>query len=111
MTKQGFIASRGLLAQDPTGRRFKVVLSVGAPYEVSADEWACAVSLDGLHERLTTVGEVHEYVYSELHRLGRRMYGYTQVFDELRQIIVEQSGVDPRLVQPEASFVYDLKMD
>ncbi len=61
--------------------------------------------------RLTTVGEMHEYVYSELHRLGRRTYGYTQVFDELREIIVEQIGVDPRQVQPEASFVYDLKMD
>ncbi len=61
--------------------------------------------------KLTTVGDMHEYVYSELHRLGRRTYGYTQVFDELRQIIVEQAGVDPRLVQPDASFVYDLKMD
>ena len=61
--------------------------------------------------RLTTVGEMHEYVHSELHRQGMRAYGYTQVFDELRQIIVEQTGVDPRQVQPEASFVYDLKMD
>jgi len=46
------IASLTLLAVDPGGREFELTLAVGQPYEVSADEWACPVKLDGLHERL-----------------------------------------------------------
>jgi hypothetical protein len=46
------IASRTLLAVDPGGREFALTIAVGRPYEISADEWACPVRVDGLHERL-----------------------------------------------------------
>jgi len=61
--------------------------------------------------KLTTVGDMHEYVYSELRRKGDHALEHAQVFEALRQVVAEQAGVDPQRVKPEASFVYDLKMD
>ena len=52
MSKPTAIASCRLLAVDPAGREFELTIAVGQPYEVSADEWACPVRLDGLYERL-----------------------------------------------------------
>jgi hypothetical protein len=46
------IASRKLLAIDADGREFQLTISVGAPYEISEQEWACPVSVLGLHDRL-----------------------------------------------------------
>jgi hypothetical protein len=46
------IASRKLLAIDANGRELQLTISVGAPYEVSEQEWACPVSVLGLHDRL-----------------------------------------------------------
>jgi acyl carrier protein len=61
--------------------------------------------------KLYTVGALHEYVYAALQRRSPRQKGYVDVFDELRSLIVEQLGVDPRHVQPEAHFVNDLRVD
>lgn len=61
--------------------------------------------------KIQTVGQLHEYVVAELSRLKRGGKGYTQVFEELKAIICRQLGVDPRLVQPEAHFVRDLRLD
>lgn len=36
----------------PTGERAQVALLIGQPYEVSPQEWAIPVSMEGLHERL-----------------------------------------------------------
>ena len=52
MTDRPIIASRKLSAKDANGREFEITISVGAPYEVSQQEWACPVSVLGLHDRL-----------------------------------------------------------
>ncbi len=52
MTTRVLIATRTLSAIDPHGREFDVTLGVGQPYEISPNEWACPVCLDGLHDGL-----------------------------------------------------------
>ena len=46
------IAEEKLVALRPSGERIRVVASLGSPYEVRPGEWACPVSLSGLHARL-----------------------------------------------------------
>jgi len=46
------IASRTLLARDENGLEFELTIAVGAPYEISENEWACPASMEGLHARL-----------------------------------------------------------
>jgi acyl carrier protein len=62
-------------------------------------------------EKLYTVGLLHEYVYAALQRRSPGCKGYTQVFDEIQSLVVAQLGIDPSLVQPEAHFVNDLRID
>lgn len=62
-------------------------------------------------EHLETVGKLHEFVVSELHRLGRSNINPDIVFDELRVAIVAQLGVEPEQVVPSAYFVRDLGID
>jgi hypothetical protein len=49
------IAEERLVALRPSGERVRIVAAIGAPYEVGPEEWACPVSLAGLHERLHAV--------------------------------------------------------
>ena len=49
------IAEERLVALRPSGERSDVVVAIGLPYRVGHDEWACPVSLAGLHERLHDV--------------------------------------------------------
>ena len=46
------IASRLLHAKDASGNEFRIAVGIGQPYEISPDEWACPLTLDGLYERL-----------------------------------------------------------
>ena len=46
------VASRKLLAIDKNGHEFELTVAVGEPYQTSGSEWACSVSIQGLHERL-----------------------------------------------------------
>ena len=66
---------------------------------------------DAAASKIETVGQLHEYAASELLRLGRHDRTYGQIYDELKDIICRQTGIDPRQVQPEARFVKDLRMD
>ena len=50
-----WIAEQILEATDPTGRSTEVVVRVGTPYQVGADEWACGVAVDGLHNQLRDI--------------------------------------------------------
>ncbi|HZP78767.1 MAG TPA: hypothetical protein VFB45_21700 [Pseudolabrys sp.] len=52
MTQARVTASRKLLAIDKNGREFELTIGVGAPYEISKDQWICAASTQGLHERV-----------------------------------------------------------
>jgi acyl carrier protein len=61
--------------------------------------------------QIFTVGELHLFVVRALAGAGRTDIGHTQVYDELRDIICKQLGVDPGQVQPEARIVKDLGVD
>ena len=51
-SQPSYIATRELLAEDASRGQFTIRVCVGHPYEVSADEWACAVELEGLYPHL-----------------------------------------------------------
>ena len=51
-SEQSYIATRELLAEDASRGQFTIRVCVGHPYEISADEWACPVALEGLYPRL-----------------------------------------------------------
>jgi hypothetical protein len=48
-----YIASRELIAEDASRGRFFVRICVGQPYPIGADDWACAVALEGLYSHLS----------------------------------------------------------
>ena len=48
-----YIASRELFAEDASRGQFSIRVCVGHPYQVSTDEWACPVALEGLYSRLS----------------------------------------------------------
>ena len=50
-----WIAEESLDAIRSGGVPLRVVVRVGAPYRAGADEWACAVAVDGLQGRLRDV--------------------------------------------------------
>ena len=60
---------------------------------------------------LTTVGDMHAYLVSELARLGRPDRDDVRVYEKMRDIICLQTGVKPDEVVPKASFVEDLRLD
>jgi hypothetical protein len=49
------IATERILAVRPSGERLDVMAGVGTPYTVGPNEWACPVSLSGLHDQLSDV--------------------------------------------------------
>jgi hypothetical protein len=52
MEVERLVATRTLLAIGQKGDEFVITLGVGKPYEISEDEWACPVILQGLHDQL-----------------------------------------------------------
>ena len=66
---------------------------------------------DAAASKIGTVGELHTFVHDELRRLGRTNLGYTEIYDQLREIICRQLGVHPRKVVLEAHIVKDLGAD
>ncbi len=61
--------------------------------------------------KLTTVGLMHGYLVAELQRLAKPDQDPARVFEKLRNIICQETGVEPHEVVPEASFVDDLRLD
>jgi hypothetical protein len=53
MQHDRLIADRMVHALASDGRSFDISLGIGKPYQVSADEWACAVQVRGLHDQLS----------------------------------------------------------
>lgn len=60
--------------------------------------------------RLVTVGELHGYVVETLRRQGR-IESSDSVYEQLRDIICHQLGVNQENVVPSARFVDDLGAD
>jgi hypothetical protein len=46
------VAEERLVGLQPSGVRVHIIAAIGLPYQVSPEEWACPVSLAGLHNRL-----------------------------------------------------------
>jgi acyl carrier protein len=65
---------------------------------------------DEVAEKLFTVNDLHNFVVSELERVGRTK-NREAVFAELRELICDQLGIKPERVVPEARFVQDLEID
>lgn len=65
---------------------------------------------DHIAETLFTVGSLHDFVVSELQRVGRPRDAEV-VFVDLRELICVQLGIKPERVVPEARFVQDLNID
>jgi acyl carrier protein len=59
---------------------------------------------------LVTVGHLRNYIIERLRARGESPVE-AEVWVKLREIVVEQLGVGPEQVTPEASFVEDLGMD
>ena len=77
MNTQAKIATRTVLAVDPGGREFNLMVGIGQPYEVAPEEWACSVCLDGLHERLRDQHGVDSWQALQLaYQLISQLLGY-----------------------------------
>jgi hypothetical protein len=50
-----WLASRTIMAVKADGQAMKVMLRIGFPYEVSTQEWACPVAIDGMQGRLADI--------------------------------------------------------
>lgn len=60
--------------------------------------------------KIFTVGDMHQYLVSELARLGRPEVE-VRVYERLTNTICRQLGIDAKEVIPQARFVEDLRLD
>jgi acyl carrier protein len=60
---------------------------------------------------LETVGLLHQFVLSQLQRTSHLPVDDEAVFSELRDIICEQTGLEPDKIVRDAYFVRDLRLD
>jgi len=73
-TGSPMIAERLLDVVDAAGVELTVHFRIGQPYEITADEWACAVALEGLHDHLADQHGVDSFQALMLaQRLGRQL--------------------------------------
>ena len=61
MEPGSWIAERTIYAVTGDGRGLTIRLGIGKPYKVTEDEWACAVRVDGLHNRLSDMHGVDSW--------------------------------------------------
>jgi hypothetical protein len=47
-----WLAVRAIAAVSSDGRHLQITLRLGIPYEISPEEWACPVAVEGLQEQL-----------------------------------------------------------
>ena len=47
---ENVIARRKIKAIDPRGKTHDLEIVIGQPFEVSQDEWACPVSMEGIYK-------------------------------------------------------------
>ena len=53
MQQTSLIAERMLHALANDGRKFQIGVGIEKPYQISADEWACPVTVRGLYDQLS----------------------------------------------------------
>ena len=55
------VAHRELMARTPEGKEFSITVRLGQPYKSTDSEWACPVSIEGLHENLRDIRGVDSW--------------------------------------------------
>jgi acyl carrier protein len=65
---------------------------------------------DRVAENVVTVGGMYDYILVQLRSRGEPV-AETEIWNTLRDIIVEQIGVRPEKVVPTAAFIEDLGID
>ena len=78
----------------------ELVLSVEKVFDIELPDEVAA--------KIFTVGDLHEYVFAELSRLGRPNLNRDIIYDLLRNVICFQLGVESERVVPNARFIQDL---
>ncbi len=77
MSTQTQIATRTIIAVGSDGCEFNVIIGVGQPYEITPEEWACSVSLCGLHEDLRDQHGIDSWQALQLaYQLIAQLLGY-----------------------------------
>lgn len=77
MATSNFIAHRSIYAVSQDGRSRVVCLCISAPYQVSQDEWACAICLSGLRENLPDIHAADSWQALQLAaKFIRKLLGY-----------------------------------
>jgi hypothetical protein len=72
-----WLASRTIVAVKVNGQATNVTLRIGTPYEVSPDEWACPVAMEGMHGRLVDVHGIDAWQALQLAQsLQAQLLGY-----------------------------------
>jgi acyl carrier protein len=67
---------------------------------------------DSEADKMERVGDMHSFVVRMLQQCAEpTVVDEAQVWDRLREIIVEQLGVRPEDVTPTAHFIHDLRAD
>jgi hypothetical protein len=75
--KTSWIAARTLTAVKPSGEEVSVTLRIGQPYEISSEEWACPVAIEGLQERLRDIHGIDSWQTIQLvQNLQAQLLGY-----------------------------------
>lgn len=77
MQHDGLMAQRKLYALAADGSGFEIGLGIGKPYRISAEEWACAVQVHGLHDHLSDMHGIDSWQALQLAcQLAAQMLGY-----------------------------------
>ena len=72
-----WLASRTILAVKADGQATSVTLRIGTPYEISPEEWACPVAMDGLQDRMRDVHGIDAWQALQLvQSLQAQLLGY-----------------------------------
>lgn len=66
---------------------------------------------DEIAATLETVGMLHRWLVTEIERVSGQPQNPVLVYEKLKALIIDQTGVAPHLVTPAANFVKDLKLD
>jgi hypothetical protein len=72
-----WLASRAILAVKADGQRMNITLRIGFPYEVTPDEWACPIAMEGFQDRFPDIHGIDAWQAVQLvQNLQAQLLGY-----------------------------------
>jgi hypothetical protein len=72
-----WLASRAIVIMAPDGKQTPVTLRIGIPYELSPEEWACPLAMEGFQERFHDIHGVDAWQALQLvQNLQAQLLGY-----------------------------------